>query len=52
MRSSCECGEGLDWLDDRMEEEVEEEEEVVGKPCSSENHQLPVREPEQDDKWE
>ena len=25
-RSSCECGEGLDWLDDRMEEEVEEEE--------------------------
>ena len=40
-----------------MEEEEEEEgkveeEVVVGKPCSSENHQLPVGEPEQDDKWE
>ena len=34
------------------EVEVEVEEEVVGKPCSSETHQLPVREPEQDDKWE
>ena len=30
VRSSCECGEGLDWLDDRMEEEeVEEVEEEV-----------------------
>ena len=29
VRSSCECGEGSDWLDDRMEEEVEVEEEEV-----------------------
>ena len=27
VRSSCECGEGSDWLDDRMEEELAEEEE-------------------------
>ena len=40
MRSSCECGEGSDWLDDRMEEEVEVEEEEVEEVVVEEEEEV------------